>query len=261
MLLVEKQTLDAIEWPWLSVGVNLVAVGVNAVVGLWLVKGGLGTPALGVLGAGLGTIAAYSVAVSIYLWLSRHVPTLRRWLCDDELCGWKREFQVQRAEGVPMGLQYMLETGATALAGVLVGLFGAVALAANQITLSVAMIVYMAPLGIAAAAGIRLSQAVGAGSTAALWPLSKAALMVVAVWMIATSSAMALGGRWIASWFTDERAVIAGAASMFVVVSLMQVADGIQSVSLGALRGLLDSRWPTHVSLWCYWAVALPAAW
>jgi MATE family multidrug resistance protein len=44
-------------------------------------------------------------------------------------------------------------------------------------------------------------------------------------------------------------------------MALMQVADGVQSVSLGALRGLLDSRWPTRVSLGCYWCLALPAAW
>lgn len=41
----------------------------------------------------------------------------------------------------------------------------------------------------------------------------------------------------------------------------MQLADGVQSISLGALRGLLDSRWPTRVSLACCWGLALPAAW
>lgn len=170
LLLVEKQALDAIERPWLCVGVNLAAVALNAVLSLWFVRGGLGIPAIGLLGAGLGTIAAYSAAVIMYLALGRTVPGLRRWLRHGEPGGWRAELALQRAEGVPMGLQYLLETGATALAGVLVGLFGAVALAANQITMSVAMIVYMAPLGVAAAAGIRLSQAIGADNTTSLWP-------------------------------------------------------------------------------------------
>ena len=40
----------------------------------------------------------------------------------------------------------------------------------------------------------------------------------------------------------------------------MQVFDGTQSVSLGALRGLLDNRWPMVVSLVGYWLMGLPAS-
>jgi MATE family multidrug resistance protein len=32
-------------------------------------------------------------------------------------------------------------------------------------------------------------------------------------------------------------------------------------VSLGALRALLDTRWPTGVTLVAYWLVALPLGW
>ena len=35
----------------------------------------------------------------------------------------------------------------------------------------------------------------------------------------------------------------------------------MQSVSLGALRGMLDSHWPTRVSLLAYWGLAVPLAW
>ncbi|NJR71764.1 MAG: hypothetical protein HC782_00905 [Gammaproteobacteria bacterium] len=41
----------------------------------------------------------------------------------------------------------------------------------------------------------------------------------------------------------------------------MQLMDGVQSVSLGALRGMLDNVWPTRVSLIAYWLLALPLAW
>jgi MATE family multidrug resistance protein len=55
--------------------------------------------------------------------------------------------------------------------------------------------------------------------------------------------------------------VIAAAAAIFFVFGLGQLADGVQSVSLGALRGMLDNRWPTRVSLVAYWLVALPLGW
>jgi MATE family multidrug resistance protein len=41
----------------------------------------------------------------------------------------------------------------------------------------------------------------------------------------------------------------------------MQVFDGVQSAAMGALRGLLDTRWPMGVTLLGYWIVAMPAAW
>jgi Na+-driven multidrug efflux pump len=48
----------------------------------------------------------------------------------------------------------------------MVGAFGAVALAANQITMSATMTLYMVELGIASAAGLRIAQAVGVGDRA-----------------------------------------------------------------------------------------------
>lgn len=40
----------------------------------------------------------------------------------------------------------------------------------------------------------------------------------------------------------------------------MQIADGVQSTALGALRGMMDNRVPTAITLVAYWPLALPAA-
>jgi MATE family multidrug resistance protein len=65
----------------------------------------------------------------------------------------------------------------------------------------------------------------------------------------------------LARLFIDDPAVVGLAAALFLTVGLMQVLDGVQSVSLGALRGMLDSHWPTRVSLLAYWGLAVPLAW
>jgi len=41
----------------------------------------------------------------------------------------------------------------------------------------------------------------------------------------------------------------------------MQIADGVQSTTLGALRGMSDTGWPAIVSIVAYWGVALPLGW
>ncbi|WP_426240682.1 MATE family efflux transporter [Pararhizobium sp. DWP1-1-3] len=80
----------------------------------------------------------------------------------------------------------------------------------------------------------------------------------VALWMLATMVALIFAGRFIAGMLSTDPPVVALASSMFVVIALMQVADGLQSTGLGALRGLNDTKWPSAVSIVSYWLLALP---
>lgn len=259
VLFAYKQLFDAIDRPASALAVLAAAVPLNAAFSAWFVHGGLGLPALGLAGAGLGSFMANTAAAAGLALLAHERADLRHWL--HAPAPWRDALRRQCTEGAPMGVQYLFETGANAAAGLLVGAFGAVALAANQITMSVTMALYMVPLGIASAAGLRIAQAVGAGERAACWPLARAALVVATAWMGTAGAALALGGSSVARAFSADETVVATTAALCVAVALMQVADGVQSVSLGALRGLLDSRWSTRVSLACCWALALPAAW
>ena len=67
------------------------------------------------------------------------------------------------------------------------------------------------------------------------------------------------GGKAIAGALSDDPAVVALATTLFLAVAALQISDGVQSTTLGALRGLLDLRYPTVVSLIAYWPIALPA--
>ncbi len=259
ILFAYKQLFDAIDRPGMALAVLAATVPLNAGLSAWFVHGGFGLSALGLVGAGVGSFLANVGAAAGFALLAQGHPALRRWL--HATAPWRGALSRQRTEGAPMGLQYLFETGANAAAGLMVGAFGAVALAANQITMSVTMVLYMVPLGIASAAGLRIAQAVGAGDRAACWPLARAALMVATAWMGTAGVALALGGEMVARLFSVDDAVIATTAALCVSVALMQIADGVQSVSLGALRGLLESRWPTRVSLGCCWCLALPTAW
>jgi MATE family multidrug resistance protein len=168
-------------------------------------------------------------------------------------------FRVQVREGTPMALQYVLEGGALALAGLMIGWLGATALAANQIVQSVTSVLYMLPLGMAGAVSIRVSQAAGAGAHGRLPAIAYTALGLVSIWMLSFTVLLVLVGEGVALLFVSDPAVVLVAAVAFVAVGLMQILDGIQSVSLGALRGILDNDWPTGVSLVGYWVIAMPA--
>jgi MATE family multidrug resistance protein len=83
--------------------------------------------------------------------------------------------------------------------------------------------------------------------------------MIVTGWMLAVMAVLLIGGEAIARGLSDDPEVVALAATLFLAVAVMQISDGVQSTSLGALRGMLDTRQPTIVSLIAYWPVALPA--
>src|SRR5260370_26378027 len=69
--------------------------------------------------------------------------------------------------GAPAAMQIALEVGVFAVATTLIGRLGANVIAAHQIALNAASVTFMVPLGIGAAAAVRVGQALGRGDKAA----------------------------------------------------------------------------------------------
>ncbi|MCU0494541.1 MAG: MATE family efflux transporter [Chloroflexaceae bacterium] len=254
--LVYKQLYDAVDRPWTGVLLMLVAVVINIPLTWALVEGRLGLPALGLLGAGLSSFIAQTATLLAMVLHHRFAPSMAAYRLP---VNWRRAGLVEQVrEGVPMALQYLMEGGAVALAGVLIGWLGATALAANQIVFSVSSVLYMVPLGMSASVGIRIAQAAGGQASARLRAIGYTGLALVTVWTALFTVGLTVGGEQIARAFVGEADVIALATVMCLAIGVMQIFDGVQSVMLGALRGILDTRWPTLVSLVAYWLLALP---
>jgi multidrug resistance protein, MATE family len=254
LLYVIGQVLNAVDRPWVAAACAFVGVGLNVPLNYVLIWGWGDWPGLGLVGAGLASLLAETGAVLVGLaWLARR-GWLRPRARQPGLAG-----RMARA-GLPMGLGYTGEGGAYAVVGLMLGVFGAATLAANQIVQAVGGVLYMLPFGMAAAVTIRIGQALGAGEGDRLRPILGAALGVVSVLNLGVAVALYLTGRSIAGALSDDPPVVALAAAMFVAVALIQVADGIQSAALGALRGARDYVWPTWVTLAGYWLFALPLA-
>jgi MATE family multidrug resistance protein len=260
LFIVTKQFYESVDRPWTSLLLLLPGLALKAPL-TWLLLHGAGpVPAMGLIGAAVANaivMLLWTGAILLHLARAPGMAPYRRGLPWPDRAGMLRQVR----GGAYMGLQYVLEGGAVTVAGVALGLLGAVALAANQIAFTVGAVLYMVPLGMAAAVAVRIAQAQGAVEPWRLRPIGDAANLGVLLWMIAAALVYALLGRPIAAAFSDDPAVIETATAMFLVFALMQVFDGVQSVSLGALRGLHDTRWPTAVSLVAYWLLALPLAW
>ncbi len=254
--MVFKQFYDSVNRPWTGTALSLVSVALNIPLTWALVGGHLGLPALGLTGAGVsavisGTMGALVMAAHFYL-TPAHAPYR-------SATPWRRgAFIEQLREGLPMGAQYFLEGGAITVAGVLIGLLGSAALAANQIVFSVLGILWIVPIGMSAAVGIRVAQASGGGERARARNIGVTGMVLASLWSVAFTVLLLVWGDTVAGQFVKDPEVVAIATMLFVVWGLSQIFDGVQSVGVGVLRGLFDNSYPTVVSLVAYWLISLP---
>lgn len=259
VLMVFKATFEAVDRPWLGAGLALFAVVVNVPLNYVLIWGVGPFPALGLMGAGVASVLAETVALLLAWTLWSKAPSLRRMRIRAALS--LQSIRDTALEGAPLGLMYLVETGAVAAITVMIGTFGTIALAGNQVAVALGGVIYMIPLGVAGAVAIRVAQERGAENLAALRPVAFAALSLATAWLLACAALFGFGGTWLAGLVVDEPEVVAMAAGILFVFALGQVLDGIQSTMLGALRGISDTAWPAGVSMMAYWVFALPLGW
>ncbi|MFT3731128.1 MAG: MATE family efflux transporter [Hyphomicrobium sp.] len=253
--MVIKLLLDAIGRPWIAALLSFVPVAVVIPLNWLLIYGHWGFPALGLAGAGAATLVAQSVG-----FLAMRLYIIWRQRLDIRILDLgNRAGVVEFARhGLPMSLQYLAESSAVGVIGILVGLFGSAALAANQVALSLGELIYMVPLGLAGAVGIVIAQALGEKADARVRAIGIASFVLVLLVTVPLSAMMIFGGAAIAEFFVHEMAVKTLLVGLLATIGAVQIFDGLQSVALGALRGLLDNRWPTTIALTAHWIIAIP---
>jgi multidrug resistance protein, MATE family len=162
-------------------------------------------------------------------------------------------------------MSFLMEYGLFAAAALLMGLISTTALAAHQIALQVTAILFMVPFGIGMAATVRVGHAVGRNDAAAVKRAGLVATLLGIVCVSALTFGVIFARFVIARFFFGDAAESAGAVIDLTAVLLMVgatffVADGIQTVAAGALRGMNDTRIPLLFAAISYWMIGFPAA-
>ncbi|MGQ0567748.1 MAG: MATE family efflux transporter [Gemmobacter sp.] len=254
-----KSAFEAVGRPWLGTALAFLAVVVNVPLNYALIWGIGPLPPFGLTGAGIASFLAETAALAVAWVFWARARSMRRLRLRRDLS--VADMRATAVEGAPLGLMYLAETGAVAVATLIIGTFGTVALAGNQVAFAIGGVLYMVPLGVAGAVAIRVAQERGAGNDAAQRPVVFAALGLVTVWLTGSAALLGFGGAWLAGLVTDDAAVAQAAVAMMLVFALMQVFDGVQSAMVGALRGMSDAAWGARISMIAYWPVGVPLGW
>jgi MATE family multidrug resistance protein len=254
-----KNHADALSRPWPPFWIFLGGVVLNIGLNWVMIYGKLGCPVLGFEGAAWATlIARTAILVAMFVWLVRArdlqawVP--QRWLKTPDFGNVRRLLSI----GMPASFQMLCEVSAFSLAGLLMGGFGADAMAAHQIAITLAGTAFMIPLGLSMALTVRIGEANGAGEVERLRRIAVSGWLLVTAFAFFGASSFLWLGTWMSRAFTDAPEVIALSASLLVIVGIFQLFDGLQVASAAMLRGLHDARLPALIGFVSYWLVGLP---
>jgi MATE family multidrug resistance protein len=239
--------------------VILAANVLNLLFGWALIFGHLGSPALGLVGAGIAAcltrIASGLGLVAIVFAFGLHRDA---WVPFGRDALRARDLRELVAFGVPVAIQVSLESWAFSGAALLVGHLGATALAAHTIALNLASLSFMMPLGIAQGAATRVGNLLGAGQPAAARRAAWVSLALGAGVMALAALAFVALREWLPRLYTPEGSVIAACAAILPIAAAFQIFDGTQVVGCGILRGMGSVRPAVAFNLIGYWLLGLP---
>ena len=261
---VLRNFATALGHPRATLWVMGISIGYNALADYALIFGHFGFPALGLRGSGIATASSAVfafVALAIVIGVNpalRAYRVFRRFLRP----AWPRLAEAFRL-GMPIGMTMIFEAMLFNAMTLVMGTFGALAVAAHQIALNFASVTFMVPLGVAMAATVRVGRAAGAGDEHAVRRAGFVALCVGAGFMLLCGLLMIVAGRQIASLYLggrtpDDLKVLDLAALYLKVAAAFQVFDALQVVGAMSLRGLKDARTPMLLAGGAYWLVGAP---
>ena len=257
--------LSAMTRPRLILGIAILGLIANGLLDYGLIYGVWGLPELGYLGSSVATalvlwVMAATAAAAIYLDTTLRPARLFAridWTVFKELnrLGW------------PIAGTFSVETLLFLTGALLMGTFGATALAAHQVSIMIAATAFMVPLAIGQAANVRIGYHNGAGLPHAAGRAGVIALVIGLTFMSVTAVIMTVFPTELALLFQldpndiEDAAVIALVVELLGICALFQIFDGAQAIGAGILRGYKDTRVPLLLAILGYWGVGFPAAW
>jgi len=263
---VLQSYLSALHRTQVVLWVTLASVGLNIVVNWALIFGNWGFPELGAKGAAIATISTQILTLLVLAVYAAMLPELKRfhlfqrfWRPD-----WHAMGQVWRL-GVPIGLTGLAEGGMFQASALMMGWIGTVQLAAHGIALEVTALTFMMHVGISSAATIRIARFDGQGDRVALRRAARVAVVISFGIAVASVLLLLTAARPIVALFLDMQKpesaeILAIGVVLLAVSALFQLADGMQVMALGLLRGVQDTRVPMWLAAVSYWLVGIPCS-
>jgi putative MATE family efflux protein len=224
-----------------TVIVQVATVVINILLAPVLIAGWGTGLALGVAGAGLASSLAVAIAVAmmwIYFHRYEHYVAINRALWRPQLAQWKRILNI----GLPAGAEFAIIFVNLAVLYYALRHFGAAAQAGFGIGSRLLGVIHMPGISIALAAGAIAGQNFGAGNSKRVRRTFRTVLLLVTAVMIGFTLSAQWQPELLLAGFTDDAQTIAVGALFLRLVSLNNVAQGVNFVCSSMFQGLGNTR-------------------
>lgn len=254
-----RQFAEGLSDTKMAMKIVIVSNVINVILNYILIYGKLGFEPLGLLGAGYASFISrviLAIWMTLYIYYGQKFSPYQLAFKFTEYT--KKVFKEILRLGLPTAFQFIFEVGAFGFAVIMIGWIGTEALAAHQIAINLAAISYMMASGLSSAAAIRVGNQLGLKDIATLRAAAFTLYGMVAAFMGLCALIFIVGRHFLPSLYIQDSEVVEVAATLLIIAGFFQISDGIQVLSLGALRGLSDVKIPTLMTFIAYWILALP---
>jgi MATE family multidrug resistance protein len=238
-----------------ALAANLINAGANWV----LIYGKLGAPAMGSTGCAWATTCSrVMMAAGLVLFIASQ-RELRQVIGRQ---GWTRFDRPRVAQiltvGWPPAVRQTLEVGVNTMVVFALSRLGSGVIAGQQIAANVIGLVMMIPLGLGAAASVRVGFHWGGQS-----PLGMRRATLLAGGL-AFAAVLVIGGgigafpERLAALYTHDPPAAAVATAVLAVIPVFLLFRSLPFVLQGALQGVLDTKFPAALAIVCDWLLGIP---
>ena len=263
-----KQFSDGISYTKPSMYASLLANIINVVLNYMLIFGNLGAPKMGIEGAAIGTMISRFLALIFMVIYLKVDPKYSRYLKNLNFMDLEKLlFQKILKIGFPSAAIMFFEITFFTCCVWMSGLLGKNPQAANQIALNLSTITYMVAMGLSVVAMIRVGNQKGKKNFIELRRVAISVFLLIFILDIFFCLTFILLHNQLPWIYLDSKNLINSSdiyrvvelsSSLLLISAFFQISDGLQSVLIGALKGLQDVKLPALIAFTSYGLIGLP---
>jgi MATE family multidrug resistance protein len=262
LFLVFRYVADGLSRTRITMYISFLGLALNIPLNYVLMFGHFGFPALGV--AGCGYASAISIAIQAIVFgivMAKH-----RWFSHLNL--FSHVEKLDKAVvikvlviGLPIGMALFAEGGFFSIVTMLASRLSPEVIAAHQISLNFASVLFMVPLGMSMAITVRVGNAVGRKSAIDTRRAGMIGIGLIFIVQIFLAGFIFAFPELVVSLYTKDIKVQEIAIQLLFFAAIFQLSDGIQVAAAGALRGLKDTKFLMYATTISFWVFGFAASW
>lgn len=242
--------------------VSFIGLMMNIPLNYILMFGKLGFPAMGAQGCGYATAIVITAQMLAYILITHKHKVIGSYQVFSQFDrpDWSAIWKFFRL-GFPVGMSMFAEVGFFAIITLLASSLATETVAAHQIALNFASLLFMVPLGLSMGITIRVGNAVGRNNPIDIKNAGFYGIAMVLVTQLFAASVTVLFAPQIVALYTNDAAVSTIAIGLLFYAAVFQLSDGIQVAAAGALRGIKDMNFIMLSNIFSFWLLGFVASW